>query len=154
MYKGKDVRKFLIENSNGIGKNVMKGDDIPNEMAETASKVCKRKFLPEDIVLLILLDEKGEGKSGTVFTEKGFYQWDEGERFKKALLYKRIGAFGYGKNKLYIKHLFWNLHFTFECGNEKDEEDYSFRMNEFLGEIITFLGVWDKYLKKDTKNKK
>ena len=151
MYRGKDVRKFLVENCEGIGKCVKKGEEISYEMALAASKACKRKFAPEEIVLLIPLDEKGEGKSGTVFTEKGLYQWHEGEKFKKSILYKHIGAFGYGENKMYITHIIWDRHFTLECGNETDEQEYDTKMNDFIGEIIMFLGVWDKYLKKNKK---
>ena len=86
-------REFIFAlDSDHIGNCVLKGARITQEIGNTATAVCKRRFKWQDMIVLIALDGDEEGEAGILFTEKGIYHWLEDDEFVAEVLYEDIGA--------------------------------------------------------------
>lgn len=131
-------REFIFAlDSEHIGGCVLRGARITQELGNTATAICKRRFKGQDIIVAVLLDEAEEGEVGIVFTEKGIYHWLEGDEFVAEVLYEDIGAVGYQGNYIIITRQDDSPVELF-CGEDAEKEKYSRYMFNFICDIVDY----------------
>ena len=131
-------REFIFAlDSDHIGSCVLRGARITQEIGNTATAICKRRFKWQDMIVLIALDEDEEGEAGIAFTEKGIYHWLEGDEFVAEVPYEDIGAVGYQGNYIIITRQDDSPVELF-CGEDAEKEKYSRYMFNFICDIVDY----------------
>lgn len=102
--EGRVSRDFLLEHgANEIGYCVINCDDSSMPaFARTASTICRRRFRPQDVVLISVLDEEEEGNAGIAFTTDAIYYWEEDDNFVFSVRYSDIRNVDYDSNGVRI----------------------------------------------------
>ncbi|MBO4415365.1 MAG: hypothetical protein J5824_05220 [Lachnospiraceae bacterium] len=97
------IRNILIENSTTVGylTKTCEDDDIA-VYARKAATICRRRFKPQEIILLSILDEDEEGEAGVAFTDKAIYCWDEDDNFIFSISYNDIESLDYDSNGVHL----------------------------------------------------
>lgn len=135
---GGPFREFIFSlDSEHIGSCVLKGARITQEIGNTATAVCKRRFKWQDMIVLITLDEDEEGEAGILFTEKGIYHWLENDEFVAEVLYDDIGAVGYQGDYIIITRQDDSSVELF-CGEDAEEEKYSRYLYNYICDIVEY----------------
>lgn len=131
-------REFIFAlDSDHIGSCVLRGARITQEIGNTATAICKRRFKWQDMIVLIALDEDEEGEAGIAFTEKGIYHWLEGDEFVAEVPYEDIGAVGYQGNYIIITRQDDSPVELF-CGEDAEKEKYSRYMFNYICDIVDY----------------
>ena len=147
LVEGGPFRDFIFcLDSEHIGACVLKGARLSQELGNTATAVCRRRFKCQDIIVMDVLDEEEEGEAGIVFTEKGIYHWLEGEEFVAEVPYDDIGAVGYCGDEIIITRMDDSPVFLF-CGAGAEEEKYSRYMYNYICDILEY---YDKNINVET----
>lgn len=138
LVEGGPFRDFIFGlDSENIGSCVLKGARITQEIGNTATAICKRRFKWQEMIVLVALDENEEGEAGIVFTEKGIYHWLEGDEFVAEVTYEDIGAVGYCGDEIIITRMDDSPVFLF-CGAGAEEEKYSRYMYNYICDILEY----------------
>ena len=141
MVEGSPFREFIFGlDSDRIGSCVLKGDRITQEIGNTATAVCKRRFKWQDMIVLIALDGDEEGEAGILFTEKGIYHWLEDDEFVAEVTYEDIGAVGYQGNYIIITRQDDSPVELF-CGEDAEEEKYSRYMYNYICDVVEYFDM-------------
>ena len=137
-------REFIFSlDSDRIGSCVLKGARITQEIGNTATAICKRRFKWQDMIVLIALDEDEEGEAGIAFTEKGIYHWLEGDEFVAEVTYEDIGAVGYQGDYIIITRQD-DSPVELYCGEDAEEEKYSRYMYNYICDIVEYFDTHRK----------
>lgn len=100
---GKVTKEFLLEHGDGVSYSMVTcNDEAMKHMARKAATICRRRFKPQDVVLLCLLDEDEEGDAGVAFTTEGIFCWEEDDIFQYYILYSDIKSVDYDSNGVRI----------------------------------------------------
>lgn len=141
LVEGSPFREFIFTlDSARIGNCVLKGAQLSKELGNTATAICKRRFKWQDMIVMVALDDEGEGEAGIVFTEKGIYHWLEDEEFVAEVTYEDIGAVGYQGNYVIITRQDDSPVELF-CGEDAEEEKYSRYMYNFICDIVEYFDM-------------
>ncbi len=133
------LRRLLIESAkNGLGSCILTFSQISDDLAVTATAICRRRFNRDDIVVMSVLDRDEEGEAGIVFTEKGIYHWLENEQFVAEIPYDQIGAVGYQGDSVIIT-MEDDSNVILYCGEDAVEENYSRYMYNYIVDILMYL---------------
>ncbi len=144
LVEGSPFREFIFAlDSDRIGGCVLKGARITQEIGNTATAVCKRRFKWQDMIVLIALDEDEEGEAGIAFTEKGIYHWLEKDEFVAEVLYEDIGAVGYQGDYIIITRQD-DSPVELYCGEDAEEEKYSRYMYNYICDIVEYFDAHSK----------
>lgn len=131
-------REFIFAlDSDHIGSCVLRGARISQELGNTATAICKRRFKWQDMIMMVVLDAEEEGEAGIVFTEKGIYHWLENDEFVAEVPYEDIGAVGYQGNYIIITRQDDSPVELF-CGEDAEKEKYSRYMFNYICDIVDY----------------
>ena len=93
-------KEFILEHAgNGLGAAVYTCEEAAiSEYARKAATICRRRFRPEDVLFISVLDEEEKGDAGVAFTSKGIYCWEEDDSFTFSVEYPDILNVDYDSN--------------------------------------------------------
>ena len=92
-------REFILERAKGLASEMMTcEDDRLKDYAFKASTITRRRFKPDDVVMLRFLDEEEEGDAGLAFTTAGIYCWEEDDRYSFGVRYEDILSVDYDED--------------------------------------------------------